>query len=345
MNKKIFFIILVAFIIVTLLSVSVYFLLFFRKEKIVLPSPEFILGQNFIVGIPDTELSKETKTFLSQIKPAGIVLYYRNYETNEQIENLISQLQQVAIETTGESYFIMIDEEPGGATRLNLFKNVFDRGYPEWDKIERDIKIMADLGINVNLAPIADFAFNKDTFIKKRIPAHTTAALIEFNREFIRLSQENNVSATLKHFPGMGVFIDDPHKRIPYIGGEGEVIEESVKLFKDGIDAGVDFVMTGHAIYDAIDIDMPATLSKRIVTDILRDGCGFNGLIITDDISDMPLLVGRNMNLIDATAQSLEAGHNLVVFSHNPDMTLGIYNNLINRIESDPEFRLVAEEN
>jgi len=346
MNKKTLFIIAVfGSVILTLISVSIYFFLIPKEEYIVLPSPEFVLGQNFIVGIPNTTLDEATKEFLTQIKPAGIILYYRNYKFYEQFKDLINQLQEFAQKTTGQPYFIMIDEEPGGATRLNLFKNVFDRGYPEWDRIESDIKEMALLGINIDLAPLADFAFNEDTFIKRRIPAHNPLSLIDFNRKFIELLQENNISATLKHFPGMGVFIDDPHKKVPYISGEEDVVNESIELFKDGIEAGANFVMTGHAIYDDLDPGVPATLSKKIVTDILRDDCDFQGIIITDDISDMPLIVGRGMNLINATAQSLNAGHNLVLFSHNPTMTLGIYNELVQRIEDNIEFKLIVEEN
>ena len=315
------------------------------EDNIILPSADFLLGQNFIVGIPDKILDKETKNFLQQIRPAGVILYSRNYQTRDQLINLITELQELAKATTDHYYFIMIDEEPGGATRLNLFKNVFAFGFPEWDRIERDIREMSSAGINVNLAPLADFPFNEDTFIKRRIQAHTPAALTDFNREFITLHQKNNISATLKHFPGMGVFIDDPHKKIPYISGDQKVIDESIKIFKDGIDADVNFVMTGHAIYNDIDPGIPATLSKKIVTDMLRNELGFEGIIITDDISDMPLIVGTKMNLTEATAESLRAGHNLVIFSHRPRQTLELLNRLLQELETDQELRYVVENN
>src|SRR3989344_2092399 len=109
-----------------------------QDYNIILPSADFILGQNFVVGISGKTLAEETKKFLQQIKPAGIILYYRNYQTRGQLKNLIAELQEFAKDISGYHYFIMIDEEPGGATRLNLFKNVFDFGFPEWDQIERD---------------------------------------------------------------------------------------------------------------------------------------------------------------------------------------------------------------
>ena len=316
-----------------------------QNDDINLPSTDFILGQNFVVGISGKTLDDETKKFLQQIKPAGIILYSRNYQTRNQLKNLIAELQEFAKNTSGYHYFIMIDEEPGGATRLNLFKNVFDFGFPEWEQIEQDIKEMASVGINVDLAPLADFPFNEDTFIKKRIQAHTPEALTDFNKKFIALLQENHISATLKHFPGMGIFVDDPHKKLPFVSTDQKILDESIKLFGNGIDADVDFVMTGHAVYNYIDPDVPATLSKKITTNILRNDLGFKGLAITDDLSDMPFIIGREINLVEATAESLKAGHNLIIFSHNPNKTMKVFEKLLQRLQDDQELKSIAEQN
>ena len=316
-----------------------------QLENIILPSFEAVLGQNFVVGIPDKTLSSETRNFLEEVKPAGVILYYRNYESPNQLKNLITELQQIAEVTTQHPYFIMIDEEPGGATRLNLFKNVFDSGTPAWDRIKNDIQEMANVGINVDFAPLADFPFDEHSFIKERIPAHNIAALVDFNQKFIALLQQNGISATLKHFPGMGVFVDDPHKKLPHTNSHQEIMDESMKIFQSGIDSGVDFVMTGHAVYDVLDPDTPATLSKKITTDILRTNLGFAGLTITDDLSDMPFIIGKKVDLAKATAESLKAGHNLVIFSHVPDKTKEVFEALLQRMHSDQEFKLVIENN
>lgn len=315
------------------------------QKNIVLPSLEAMIGQNLIVGIPDKILEVDTKNFLKEVRPSGIILYYRNYETTDQLKKLIADLQQVANDTTGYSYFIMIDEEPGGATRLNLFKNVFASGVPEWNRIENDIKKMSSIGINVDLAPLADFPFNEDSFIKQRIPAHNTKALVEFNKKFITLLQQNGISATLKHFPGMGVFVDDPHIRLPHTSDDQKIIYESTRLFKSGIDDGVNFVMTGHGVYDAIDPDIPATLSKKITTDMLRNELGFKGLVITDDLSDMPFIIGKNIDRTEATIGALKAGHNLVMFSHTPKKTKEIFEKLFQRMQNDQELKLLIEGN
>src|SRR5258708_34853007 len=128
------------------------------------------LGQTFIVGIAGPALDPATEQLLRYIQPGGIVLYFRNFSSAVQLQHLIAQLQTLARETTGHPYLIMLDEEPGGATRLGLFRNVFAFGEPNWTQIDHDIGTMERLGINVELAPLADFPFNHESFIRKRIP-------------------------------------------------------------------------------------------------------------------------------------------------------------------------------
>ncbi|MEA3272372.1 MAG: glycoside hydrolase family 3 N-terminal domain-containing protein [Patescibacteria group bacterium] len=316
-----------------------------QQQKITLPSLQEQLGQNLVVGFEKKEIDQQTKEALEYIKPAGIILYYRNFENPDQFKKLISELQKIARDTTGKPYFIMLDEEPGGAARLGVFNNVFAFGEPDWDHIEKGIKIMKDLGINVDLAPIADFPFDNNSFIKNRVPAHDTEHLMEFNRQFIALLNKYNMSATLKHFPGMGVFVDDPHRKLPNADPEDSIIEKSLKIFKDGIDSGTDFVMTGHGIYDDIDPNIPATLSKKIATDLLQIQLGFKGLIITDDLSEMYFIPNGKMNLVQATESSFKAGHNLVMFSHGLENIKKIFDEIISDANQDENLQSVIATN
>jgi beta-N-acetylhexosaminidase len=314
-------------------------------EKIPLPSLSKQLGQNFVVGIEGKTIDEKTKKILEYIQPAGIILYYRNFDNPDQFQNLIADLQKIAKDTVGKSYFIMIDEEPGGAARLDVFNGVFAFGTPDWDHIERGIKIMEDLGVNVDLAPIADFPFDDNSFIKSRVPAHDPEHLMEFNQKFIALLAKHKISATLKHFPGMGVFVDDPHKKLPYANPEKSVIDESLQIFKSGIDGGADFVMTGHGVYDDLDPASPATLSKIIATDLLQKNLGFDGLVITDDLSEMHFIVGQEMDLSGAAEESWRAGHNLVLFSHELEKTKEIFDETLGHLNEDKDLPAVITAN
>lgn len=352
--KNKYYPLLIAIVIIGLFFTEIEFVYFNSKkispalqaEKVILPdSLAEQLGQNFIVGIDGKVLSDNERKILEKIKPAGIILYYRNYENPSQLKDLISQLQSLAAETTKHPYFIMIDEEPAGAARLDLFNNVFAFGVPDWKQIEKGIKIMNGLGINVDLAPIADFAFDDSTFIKDRIPAHDINNLKDFNKKFIALLNQNHILATLKHFPGMGVFVDDPHEKLPYANPDISVMDRSIDIFRDGINSGADFVMTCHGVYDDIDPDNPATLSKKITTDILRKEVGFNGLAITDDLSEMPFITGKKIDLSEAAEQSFIAGHNLVMFSHKLEITEKIFDKLLNAVGGNEGLKSIIAQN
>ena len=303
-----------------------------------------VLGSNFVLGIMGEELDDGTKDIIKEIKPAGIILYSRNCKNKEQLGKLISDLQQTAKEIGHYKFFIMIDEEPGGATRLGTFDDVFLSGKPDWKEIGSRTAAMAEMGINVNLAPVADYPFNQNSFIARRIPVKSVEELLEFNRKFIGISQENNVSAVLKHFPGMGFFTEDPHKKIPDSEINEENFKKSLSIFKDGIDAGADLVMIGHAVYENIDSNI-TTLSSKMIKGTLVGQLGFKGLIITDDMSDMPLLVNKKMTMAEAVAEALKAGNTMVLFSHRPESTKEIFEEVVEKGQEDSDFKRVANEN
>ncbi len=307
-------------------------------------SPEAIVGQTFIVGISGTSIDKETENFLTEIKPGGIVLYKPNIQSDTQLTNLISKLQEIAIDTTGRKYLIMIDEEPGGASRLNLFQNVFATGEPDWPTIQNDIITMSRIGINVDLAPIADFPFNNDSFITRRTPAHTVDDLTSFNKDFILILKGYGLDATLKHFPGMGVFITDPHAGIAHTNASTSIIKQSIEIFRKGINDGASFVMTDHGVYDEIDPNTPATMSSKIVG-LLRRELNFKGIIITDDLSDMPFIINKNITIPEASFDAIRAGHTMILFSRKEQITLDSWKYIVKEYMNNPDVKSVIDSN
>ncbi|MCE5223488.1 hypothetical protein LLG10_04770 [bacterium] len=300
-------------------------------------SNALILGQNLLVGIPGLDLDKVTADLLREIKPGGVVLYQRNFRDFTQLKNLIQSLQSLAVKTTGYPYYIMLDEEPEGALRTGLLKNIFPLGYPNWKKINEDIRLLAMTGINVELAPLADFPFLPNSFISKRIPFNNQEDMMTFNRSFIQIMKQNNIQATVKHFPGLGMLSDDPHYQVVTSSSTIETIEKSMKLFRDAIQGGATFVMTSHALYDHLDKENLATFSKVIVTDKLQHELGFEGIIITDDISDMPLSI-KGLNIAEAGIKALEAGHHMILYSHQLSRTKRVVDVLLLKAGQDNAF-------
>jgi beta-N-acetylhexosaminidase len=299
-----------------------------------LPPLEEMLGQNFIVGFEGKEITDEIRFYLHQIKPAGIVIYRRNIEDSAQITDLLQELQEIAIETTGTRYFVMIDEEPDGASRMGLLKNCCPLGSPYWKKIDQDVAILSSFGFNTELAPVVDFPFNPQSFMRGRVPVNTTEELMSFNQGFIDILHAHGMFATLKHFPGMGAFSTDPHLAIPDQEISKETFQQSLDLFQHGIDAGADFIMTAHAVYGHVDPTYPATLSRLIITDILKEKMQFQGLIVTDDLSDMAL--SCNLWTLDELGElSILAGRHLILYSHKLSRTAEVFQYILQKCSQD----------
>lgn len=304
------------------------------------------LGQNIVIGIPADNLTRANRQLLEDIRPAGIVMYRRSFQSIEQYKQLIDDLQQIALRTTSSLYFIMIDEEPGGVQRLGLFGGTSTKKYPDKESIDEGLTVLKDLGVNVILGPLADFAFNRNTFMAQRMRFFGQMKnLTALNGDFIAATRAHGMSATLKHFPGMGVFRQDPHQTIPRGNIPAKIFEESLSVFKQGIADGADFVMTGHGIYQNVDPHQSSTLSPLVVKSLLRDKLHFKGLILSDDISEMIYSPDPKLEKDEATILALKAGHNLVMFSHQLGQTQRTLHAILEKMKADPELRKVVREN
>jgi len=330
-------------LLIAVISASIiYWILLNDKPK---PSQDIVVGQSLIVGIQGPNLDAANISFLETVKPGGIVLYKYNTGSEYETRKFIEELQAIAMRTIGVPYFIMIDEEPGGASRLGLFKGTAGSSGPNWQVVERDANKLRDLGINVILAPLADLEFGSKSFIGHRMLIHTPEELVDFNSRFISILAKNGIMTTLKHFPGLGLVKDDTHVEIMRTQASTTTIAESIGIFRGGIVAGASLVMTNHAIYESLDPTRSASISKKVL-DILRNVIKFKGLIITDDITNMPVGNPRQiLRLNDIAIETLRAGHNMVIFGSRRNSTLETYNHLLEIYRDDISMRKIFEIN
>lgn len=166
------------------------------------------------------------------------------------------------------------------------------------NSITADLK---EIGINYNFAPVVDMAPNKT--VGWRSFGHFPDSVINWSNEFIQATQSNGVIATAKHFPGHGYVVGDTHKKLVYIDGELREVENYPALIADGLLS----IMIAHiAIKNNPEFetnDLPSTVSKNIVTGLLRDSLGFNGLIVTDALN-----MGGVTFVEDAPLKTIQAG-------------------------------------
>ena len=282
-----------------------------------------------MAGIPGTQLDEGTTALIRDYNLGGVILFARNIENPIQIAVLCSDLQRTALRHHGLPLFISVDQEGGRVSRLrNPFTEFpgnaaigLDK-YPLYmaEKFGRITALEMELvGLNMDLAPVVDVrAGEPERHLKGRIFGDNPEAVALLGRRVIRSLQESGIMAVAKHFPGLGRASIDPHFNLPKI----EIaIKEMEKInlvpFKAAIDEGVSAVMTSHAIYPDLDPQLPATLSLEILTRLLREKLGFNGLIITDDM-EMGA-IAKHRGVAEGTAVSFEAGADILLICKNKD--------------------------
>lgn len=249
------------------------------------------IGQMFLVRCPEDE---QLDLYLS-MKPGGFILFGRDFaeKTREQVINDISYYQN-----NSDIPMIMgVDEEGGTVVRVSSNPFLAEKRFnsPQelyaiggHEEIKRDTKekseLLLSLGINLNLAPVADVSVNESDFIYQRAFGRSATETAEYVKTVVTAMKNSKISSTLKHFPGYGSNIDthtgSAYDTRPY---ESFVNNDFIP-FKSGIDAGAESILVSHNVIEAIDSNMPASLSKNVI-DVLRNNMEFTGIIMTDDLS------------------------------------------------------------
>jgi len=189
------------------------------------------------------------------------------------------------------------------------------------------------LGMNVTFAPVVDVHSNPDNpVIGARAFATTPEAVSRAALEFIAAVEAEGVLSCPKHFPGHGDTAVDSHHGLPVVNHDLETLRRRELVpFKATIDAGVRMIMTSHILFPKIDPDVPATMSRRIINDILRTELGFTGVVVTDDIGmgavrdmfDRPEAAESMMNagtdLIDICAYGTDTARAIAIADHIAD--------------------------
>lgn len=190
-------------------------------------------------------------------------------------------------------------------------------------------KDLNDIGINYNFSPVVDMSPNKTVGYRSfgAIPEN----IIPWSNAFIATTQENNIVATAKHFPGHGLVTGDTHKSLQIIDGE----MKEVKNYPALIEKGVLSIMVAHiGVQNNAKFDtkgLPSTCSEKIVTDLLRDSLGFKGLIITDAMN-----MGGVVSVPQAASKAVRAGCDIVLMPVNVKKT---HSELLDLYKTDPSFR------
>ena len=288
------------------------------------------VGQLFFVRCPDSGAAEDVSAY----HLGGYVLFGRDFQdaagawlTREQFTAAVQSYQDAAAADTGIPLLIGSDEEGGTVTRASRNPNLFEKPFSSPQKLaaqatehgsifsedawEKSSALLA-LGINVNLAPVADVSTDPADFIYDRALGQDAAATADYVAQVVTAMRESGIGSVLKHFPGYGSNADT-HTGIALDQRSLETFRQSDFLpFAAGTEAGegTTAVLVSHNIMAAVDPDLPASLSPA-VHDLLREELGFTGVAMTDDLA---------MDAVAAYAQdgavavmALEAGNDLII--------------------------------
>lgn len=287
------------------------------------------IGQLFVFGFDALEVNQHADELMRDYHVGNVILFTRNVHTPKQLFDLNKSLQELSMKYNKIPLFITIDQEGGMVTRImnggtffpgamtitasNNESNAYLSGKLMGEELIR-------LGVNMNLAPVLDVNNNfENPVIGVRSFSDNPETVSKYGLKFIAGLQES-IIATAKHFPGHGDTMVDSHLGLPRIKyGRDRLDKIELYPFKKAIENGVKAIMTSHINFDAFtEGDLPATLSKKCITGLLREELGFEGLIISDGMQMKA--VQDTYGTVEASLMAIEAGVNLICICHSEEL-------------------------
>jgi beta-N-acetylhexosaminidase len=309
------------------------------------PMKEDNLGQMMMTGVPGKQLDGKTARLFRKVKPGAFILFGRNIESAPQLRKLIDDLRDLSeIEP-----IITVDQEGGRVSRLRLIgseppnaQQLRDKNNVELIRRHGDItgRLLRLFGFNLDLCPVLDISFDDDAdnSLRGRCYGKTVEQVVRNAGAFNGALKGQGIASCGKHFPGYSAASSDAHYELPRIDRTREQLDRNeLAAFREFIgrdgspsrpsnssdpaSAGekrfyhVDSMMICHGWYPCFEPQKtPATLSRRIVTDLLRNELGFDGLVMTDDLDMGAILTGYRLE--DTIRLAVAAGNDMAMICH-----------------------------
>lgn len=280
------------------------------------------VGQLVIVSFETTEVDTKTEAWLRTNKIGNVIVYAKNIENAEQATSLTGQLQKTIRNATQIPAFIGIDQEGGMVNRVRegvtIFPSPMAIAAGRHENLYSLAWSMADelsgMGFNMNFAPVLDVNSNPDNpVIHLRAYGDDPQAAANFASIWIKGLQEGGMVSVAKHFPGHGDTSEDSHFALPKVNKTLDELKAMELIpFEAAIHSGVSAIMTSHILFPKIEKEkIPATLSKTIVTDLLKDELGYNGIVISDSLQMDA--IQAHYGMAEAAVKAIQAGVDMLI--------------------------------
>lgn len=295
------------------------------------------VGQMLMIGIRGTRVNDDTSYMLNEYAIGGVILFDRNMQSREQVTSFNKQLQE---NRYGElPLFIAIDEEGGKVARMRYSfepppsqREIADS--KDFQQAEKWAEYTADglknMGFNVNFAPVADVGNDE----AGRMYSDEPEMVSNFVKAAVRGYEKKNILCTIKHFPGLGKGEADTHDNLVQVNVDLDTLQAQDLLpFREMFQQGNQdnfWIMVTHVTYSALDEKNPASMSEVVMTNLLRNQLGYNGIVITDDV-DMGA-IAKHYSFADVGVQAVQAGADIVLVCHDYDHEIEVYNGILSAV-------------
>ena len=280
------------------------------------------LGQLIMTGVPGKELSAETARLFRRVQPGAYIIFGRNLQSATQLRKLIDDLRDLS----DSEPIITIDQEGGRVSRLRRIGNEPPNAQQLREKNDIDLirrhgditgRSLRLFGFNLDLCPVLDISFNDDAenSLYGRCYGKTVEQVVRNAGAFNEAMRGQGIASCGKHFPGYSAATSDAHYQLPRIDRSREELDQNeLAVFRQFV-RDVDSMMICHGWYPCFEPQpKPATVSRRIATELLRNEFGFDGLVMTDDLDMGAILTAYRLD--DSIRLSLEAGNDIVMLCH-----------------------------
>jgi beta-N-acetylhexosaminidase len=283
-------------------------------------------GYHLILGLSGVELSDFEKSLLERLRPAGIILFERNFDFSlsydkwiSKLSNLLESIYQI-IER--DDLLVCIDHEggrvcrtPAPITRFPYAHQFKGNSYEVAKAVATELK---SIGVNLSFAPVADIHSNPiNPVIGVRSFATTADKVAKFSSDYYKGLVSEGILGCAKHFPGHGDTSTDSHHDLPFLKNTLEELKTRELIpFKELIASHVDTIMTAHVLFEGIDAKNPVTLSPYFLKELLRDELKFKGVLISDDL-EMAAVANR-FTKPKTLEQAFVAGNDMFIIARSP---------------------------
>lgn len=312
-------------------------------EKINTMTLDEKIGQMLMAGVEGYNLSDNSKKLIKEHKVGGFIIFDENVQSTEQLLSLVNSLKKENADNKIPLFF-SLDEEGGKVTRMPKEFRRFPTNKAIGQINDNDFsnkigKTIADeiksFGFNMNFSPVLDVNSNpKNPVIGSRSFGANPDIVSSLGVETMKGIQSENVIPVVKHFPGHGDTSVDSHIGLPIVNNDLDRLQSFELIpFAKAIENGADMVMIAHILLPMVDKENPSSMSKAVITDILRNNLKFNGVVITDEMTMGA--IAKNYNIGKAAVKSVNAGTDIILVGHGYDNEIGVINALKSAVSNE----------